>query len=127
MDNTERDQGIAQKYSKGRPASRLSIEFGLSVPHVRRILKEQGAVAGKREGRMEEDKIINPLHAKLGMRLYNFRFNKMNDVSMASDLLGWSVRKLRGIEQGKTLLTLTDIEAVAGYMQLSIGELMKDF
>lgn len=126
MDNAERDQEIALKYSKGRPATKLAQEYGLSVPQIRRITKAADVVAGPKEKLMEEDKVLDPTHLKLGNRLYAYRFSKMNDVHIACDFLGWSVKKLRGIEKGQSSLTLFDLKSVAKYMQITLGELMKN-
>ncbi len=126
METTERDQEIALKYAKGRPATKLAVEFGLSVPTIRRILKQMNAVAGPRERLIEEDKVVCPIHKKLGSRIYAYRFKKTQDVHMTSGLLGWSVKKLRNIEQGKTSPTLQDLQGLAKYMNISLSEIMKD-
>jgi hypothetical protein len=132
MDNTERDREIANLYA-GSPttaplaASKLAVKFGLSVPTIRRILAEQQAKrhpdAPKPSG---DERVIDEAHRKLGGRLYGYRFNKLNDPSQAANALGWSVKKLRSIEQGHSEISLSDMQDMAEYMKISISDLTRN-
>lgn len=126
MDNTERDQQIALRYSEGRPASRLATDFKLSIPHIRRIIAEQGAVKGARAKLTDDEKVIDPRYLKMGNRIYAYRFGKLQDVHQVADILGWSVKKLRSIEQGRTAITMLDLFDLAKYMNITLSELTKD-
>lgn len=132
MDNSARDQEIAKLYAggPGQPAfaaPKLATKFGLSVPQIRRILADQKAKrdpdAPKPSG---DDKIVDPAHRIIGHRLYSFRFQKLNDASQAAEAMGWSVKKLRGIEQGHSEVSLCDLQDMAEYMKTSISELTRN-
>lgn len=129
MDNAERDLEIVKMYAgsatqPSMPASKLSTKFGLSIPTVRRILAEHKAVKDKDAPKpTPDDKVIDPLHRKLGNKLYHYRFKLLRDPAQAADALGWSVKKLRGIEQGTSEITLCDLQDMAEYMQTSISEM----
>lgn len=129
MDNAERDQDIAKLYAggpttAGLSASKLATKFGISVPQVRRILASQEVKRHPDAPKpTNEDKVIHTSHLKIGNRLYAFRFQKLNDVVQGAEALGWSVRKLRSIEQGFSEITLSDLQDMSEYMNLSISEI----
>jgi hypothetical protein len=132
MDNADRDQEIAKLYAggpgvAGLPAPKLATKFGISIPQVRRILAslkvEKHPEAPKPT---VEDKVIDPAHLKLGNRLYAYRFNLLNDTTQAAEALGWSIRKLRGIEQGFSEISLSDLQDMAEYMKTSVSELTRN-
>lgn len=108
-------------------ASKLAMKFGLSIPQIRRILASQKAVKNPDAPKPSaEDKVIDEHHRKLGNRLYAYRFQALNDAVQASDALGWSAKKLRGIEQGHSEITLSDLQDMAEYMKTSISELTRN-
>lgn len=125
MDNQERDSEIALGYLQNASAPQLARKHKLSIPQIRRILKEQKVCRGGVIVQSETSKAIDPTHIRLGLRLYNYRFRKCVDVSIAAQLIGWSARKLRSIEQGKTVVTVIDLQEMATYMQTTPSELMK--
>lgn len=132
MDNAERDSAIASDYAggpvtAGLSASKLASKYGLSVPQIRRILSSKEAKRHPNAPKpTAEDKVIDEAHQKLGNRLYAYRFKIMNDTGQAAELLGWSVKKLRGIEQGISEITLADLQDMAEYMKTSISELTRN-
>lgn len=129
MNHAERDQEIGKLFAggpgvSGLPASKLATKFGISVPQVRRILAGQEAKRHPEAPKpTTEDKVIDDAHRKIGNRLYGFRFQRLDDTGRASEVLGWSVRKLRSIEQGHSEITLSDLQDIAEYMNLSLSEL----
>lgn len=132
MDNTARDQEIAKLYAggpvtAGLTAPKLAVKFGLSVPQIRRILAIQDAKRHPDAPKpTAEDRVIDPAHLKLGNRLYAYRFQILNDPGQAAEALGWSVKKLRGIEQGFSEISLSDLQDMAEYMKTSISELTRN-
>ncbi len=132
MDNTARDQEIATLYAgglnvPGLPAAKLATKFGLSVPQIRRILAEKDAKRSPDAPKpTAADKVIDPIHLKLGNRLYAYRFQLLNDTSQAAEAMGWSVKKLRGVEQGVSEISLNDLQDMAEYMKTSISELTRN-
>lgn len=125
-DNEERDAKIVAAYEGGLSASRVAREFRLSISYTRAILAKCKAVKGPAMPRPQSERIIDQAHQKFGARLYGYRFRKTNDAQQTADLLGWSVKKLRGVEKGVSILTLEELQDVAAYMELSLSELMKD-
>ena len=132
MEQSERDKEIASLYAgtpaqAGLSASKLALKFGLSVPTIRRILADQDA---KRHPQAPKpgpaDKVIDEVHRRLGNRLYAHRFGKLNDASQTATALGWSVKKLRQIEQGHSEISLSDLQDMAEYMKTSISELTRN-
>ena len=132
MDNAERDKAIASDFAggpgvAGLSASKIGKKHGLSVPQVRRILASQQAKRHPDAPKpTAEDRVIDESHQKLGNRLYAYRFKILNDTGQAAESLGWSVKKLRGIEQGVSEITLADLQDMAEYMQTSISELTRN-
>lgn len=128
MSTEERDQQIAEQYRRGRPASRIAKDIGLSVSQVRKILSDNKVTKDPALAKRSppEDKVIDENHRKLGNRLYAFRFAQLKDTRQASKILGWSVRKLRGIEQGHSPIDLSDLKAMAEYMKTSISDLTRN-
>jgi hypothetical protein len=132
MDNSARDQEIAKLYAggpttAGLSAPKIATKFGLSVPQIRRILSDQDAKRSPDAPKPStEDRVIDPIHLKLGNRLYAHRFQALNDTSQAAEAMGWSVKKLRGIEQGMSEISLSDLQDMAEYMKTSISELTRN-
>lgn len=124
--NEERDAQIVAAYEGGLSAPQVARKFRLSVSYTRAILAKCNAAKGPAMPRPQSEKIIDPAHQRLGARLYGFRFRKTNDTQQAADFLGWSVKKLRGVEKGHSVLTLQELQDVASYMEISLSELMKD-
>jgi hypothetical protein len=109
------------------PASKIATKLGLSVPQIRRILAVQKVTRHPDAPKPTmEDRVICPSHLKLGNRLYAFRFQLLNDTSQAGEALGWSVKKLRSIEQGVSEITFSDLQDMAEYMNTSISELTRN-
>ena len=126
MENDERDAQIALGYLRGDTATKLSRDHNLSVPSIRRILKDRGVSrGGDVVSQAESSKVIGHVHARLGHRLYNYRFRKNLDARIASDLINWSSKKLRSVEQGHSDITLTDLTDMAQYMGMSLADLVQ--
>ncbi len=127
MTSAERDAQIAEDY-KSLSASKVAAKWGLSLPHVNRIVKAAGVVKGHSVSMNAEDKIIDDTHRILGQRLYYHRntVKCQHTVLAAQNIGGWSVKKLRNIEQGLTVLTLPDLKAIAAYMGLPLTKLLEN-
>ena len=125
MDNQERDAEIALGYLQGATAAKLGRKYKLSVPQIRKILAEQKVTRKDVIVEAETSKAIDPMHVRLGLRIYNYRFKKGVATSIAAQLIGWSARKLRSIEQGQTVVSLMDLMEVARFMQTTPPELMR--
>lgn len=126
MTSAERDTQIAEDY-KSLSASKVAAKHGLSIPQVNRIIKAAGVVKGHSTV-APLDKIIDDNHRLLGQRLYMHRNTvKCQDTLRASETMGgWSVKKLRNIEQGFSVLTLPDLKAIATYMGLPLTKLLEN-
>lgn len=127
MASAERDAQIAEDY-KSLSASKVAAKYGLSVPTVNRIVKQAGVTKGHANLNVEEDKVVDTQHRILGQRLYLYRQAKRgHDTMKACQEIGiWSVKKLRNIEQGFTVLTLPDLMAMATYMGLPLTQLLEN-
>lgn len=125
MEANERDEQIALEYLRGDPASTIHRRHGLSISHVRKILRKQKAVRGDVITQSETEKVVDPAHQKLGLILYHYRFKKGLDCGLAADLMGWTSKKLRNVENGHSVLTLFDLTDMANYLEVSLGDLIK--
>lgn len=111
----------------GLSAAKLSSKFGISVPQVRRILASLDVKKNPDAPKPSEDeKVVSDGHRILGNRLYGYRFGILNDATQAADALGWSVKKLRGVEKGHSELTLSDLQDMSEYMKISMSELTRN-
>ncbi len=128
MDSAERDSLIAEDYAKGTlSAQKLAINYNLSVPTIRRIIAAKGLKKGTPLMGEVGFKILDETHRVLGMKLYFHRtIKKFQDTVKAGDELGWSSKKLRNIEQGYSLLTILDLQAMANYLNTSLSLMLAD-
>lgn len=125
MDNPTRDAEIALGYLQGKSAARLGRDFKLSVPQIRRILAAQKVTRGEPISESENQRIVDTMHAKIGQRLYAYRWKRELEPGIVADLMGWSVKKLRSVEKGHSVLTLIDLAEVAQYMGTQMSDLTK--
>lgn len=126
LDNDERDDEIVAAYQKGETASKIARDMKLSISRVRAILSSRNAVKGPAMPKSQLDKVVDPAHQRIGNRLYAYRFRKMHDVQRGAEFLGWSVKKLRGVELGSSVLNLQELQDISKYMDISLSDLMKD-
>lgn len=126
LDNDERDNEIVAAYAKGETASKIASTRKLSLSRVRAILSSRKAVKGPAMPKSQLDRVIDTVHLRIGNRLYAYRFKRMHDVQRGADFLGWSVKKLRVVETGSSVLTLQELQDIAKYMAVSLSDLMKD-
>lgn len=124
---TERNTQICDRYLKGgETAESLAMDNGLSVASVRVILRDGGALKGKapRVFRTETERVLSPLHAKLGGMLSHYRaFTRGIDRRMAADELNWSMQRVASVEKGVYNLTLVDLQDLARFLDKPIEEL----
>lgn len=127
MDNTKRDQQIAKDFMIGVSVPKLAIKYGLSAPHLNRILDAQNVDRSKRLKCSIEDKIVDRAHEIIGQRLYYFRrFEMFEERIDCAETLGWSAKKLALVEQGHMTLTLRDLQTIAAYMKKLLSQLIED-
>lgn len=127
MDITQRDRDIAVEFLGGRSVPKLALKHGLSEPHINRILEQQQVDRSKRLKSSTEDKIIDHAHERIGQRLYSYRsFEAFEDRMTCAKNIGWSAKKLAMVEQGHTVLNLTELQAIAKYMKQTISQLLED-
>ena len=126
-DSAERDKVLVEAFSAGVTPVELGERQGLSTRRVRQILVANNAEAPKAIlPKTLEDRIIDPAHQRIGVRLYGFRTRNSKDAQQTADILVWSVKKLRGIERGTTSIDLVDLQVISKFMNLSLCELLKD-
>lgn len=125
MDNTTRDDEIVLGYLQGSSAAKLGRIHKLSVPTIRKILQDRKVTRKECITSSETSKVIDPLHIKVGQRLYHARFKRNVERLVAADLLGWSAKKLNNVEKGHAVLTLIDLAEISKYMETTISELTR--
>ncbi|NOD70158.1 hypothetical protein [Ruegeria sp. HKCCD7303] len=122
MKTTERDTYICQDYSDGKEISELARSYGISDRRVAQILRANEVQLRPRT--TEEKKPLSPLHVRLGMHLYNYRFNRGLEPYDAATEMGWSMLKVRKVEKGVTELELLELIDIAKYTQTTLDEIL---
>lgn len=124
----ERNQRICDRYlEEGETAQEIAIDVGLSVMAIRVILKNGNALRGKtpRVKKPKEDKVLSPLHAKIGGMLSHHRFfTRGIDRKMAAEELNWSMQRVATVEAGSYNLTLTDLQDLSRFLGIPIEEIV---
>lgn len=121
MSHAERDQEIIERYSQGTTALALSRTYGLSEARIRQI------VAGvKKTKRSRQAQALSDTHRRLGRKVYDFRFDNQLARTYVAQKLGWSVMKLRNVEDGLIDATLLDLQDLASFMKRNLGDLLND-
>lgn len=124
----ERNERICNRYlEEGETAQEIAIDVGLSVMAIRVILKNGNALRGKtpRVKKLKEDKVLSPLHAKIGGMLSHHRFfTRGIDRRMAADELNWSMQRVATVEAGGYNLTLTDLQDLSRFLGRPIEEIV---
>lgn len=125
MSTVERDTMIAEDYLDGRSMAEIEREYGLTSRRVFQILKARG-VRAERPKRVRGDSVspLSALHQTIGRRVYDFYFDKGMDRQHAADKLGVSSHLLRRMELGAYPLSLFDLQDLAGFMKVSVGDLV---
>lgn len=117
----DRDQEIRERYQQGLTANELSRSFGLSEPRIRQI------VAGVKKGpQARGQKAVSDAHKRLGRKVYDYRFDNQISRRQMATKLGWSLSKLYHLEEGLVDPTLLDLQDIATYMKVNIGELINN-
>lgn len=123
MSNTERDTYIGQDYSSGIEINELARSYGVCEKRIAQILQIQGI---SRRPRSEVKKsVVSGSHVRLGLHLYNYRFENHIELHDASRDLGWSPIKLRKVEKGMTSVDLLDLQDIAAYTKCKVGQLVE--
>lgn len=128
MSQAERDAKIVAEYAS-LSASKLAAKYGISVPQIYRIVKEAGGKKAESQTPLDNNnsKVIDDNHRKIGMKLYFHRTTKkFQETDKASVELNWSVRKLRSIEQGFSVLNLIELITIAEYLGISVSSLLEN-
>lgn len=117
----DRDSRIIEAYIGGCTASELSRLFGLSEPRIRQI------VSGiKKERRPATYRPISDVHKRLGLKVYDYRFDRNIKADLVAKKLGWSLSKLRQLEKGLVDPTLLDLQDITTFMNINIGDLLNN-
>lgn len=124
----ERDEAICRAYTEDKvPAERLAIQYGLGVSSVWKILKKRGAKRpeGPPVKRSPVEKILGDSHLKIGYKLTHYRsFELVADRTALANKLGWSVKKIAAVEQGKFNLSLIDLQDLATLFKVPLTRLL---
>jgi ribosome-binding protein aMBF1 (putative translation factor) len=121
MNIATRNQNIVDCYMAGQTAAELARAFGLSEPRIRQI------VAGLKKGKQgREHRPVSDAHKRLGRKVYDYRFDRELSRRFVADKLGWSLSKLANLEEGVVDPTLLDIQDLATFMNINIGELLNN-
>jgi transcriptional regulator with XRE-family HTH domain len=124
----ERNRRICERYlEEGETAQDIAIDVGLSVMAVRVILKKGNALRGKtpRVKKPKEEKVLSPLHSKIGGMLSHHRFfTRGIDRKKAAEELNWSMQRVATVEAGSYNLTLTDLQDLSRFLGRPIEEIV---
>lgn len=120
---TSRNEYVCQDYADGMEINELARTYGVSERRISQILVEHRVP--RRPKNPVDKKPVSAQHVRLGLYLYNFRFDRGTEPHEAANALGWSVIKLRKIEKGVTSVELLDLFDIAAYTETSYGELLE--
>lgn len=122
MTTETRDEYLCQDYLDRKEIHELSRSYGLSERRVSQILQANGV---PRRPRNNHKKALSAAHSRLGLHLYNFRFEHGIDLFDAADAMGWSAITLRKVEKGTTSVELLDLLDIAAYTETKIETLLE--
>ncbi|MCG7628947.1 hypothetical protein MHM88_14140 [Epibacterium sp. MM17-32] len=123
MNNNERDKYICQEYKEGGSIGELARTYGLTEERIGQILRENGVP--RRPRGVKEKRPLSALHSRIGLHLYNYRFDRGIELYPAAKDLGWSALKLRKVEKGVKEVELLDLLDIAAYTGTKVGELLE--
>lgn len=123
MNNNERDEYICQEYKDGVAVGEISRSYGISERRVTQILRENGVAMRPRNQKAKRP--LSATHARIGLHLYNHRFDRGIELHSAANDLGWSAIKLRKVEKGTREVELLDLLDIAAYTGVKVGELLE--
>ena len=120
MEINERDKLVCEAYLV-KPVSEVALEFGISESLVKQLVMKYKV---KRKVHVQTSKVGNlgPLYQKLGFLLYYTREKKTEDRVKFAERLGWSSKKLAGVEKGTYQVTLLDMQDIASICGLASME-----
>ena len=120
-----RDDLIAEDYTTGRTVPEISRIHGVSIRRVYQILEETGVKRTRINGvRMKNTSALSRCHDTIGRRVYDHWFDLQIERQEAARQLGWTVAKLRAVEEGRRNLDLFDLRDLAIWMKTTIGDLV---
>lgn len=123
-ENIERDSYLCQDYEDGKEIHELARSYGLSEKRISQILQAGGIT--RRPRVLNHKKSLSREHTRIGIHLYTHRHRLDIGVTDAANDLGWSVIKLRKVEQGATEIELLDLLDIAAYTQTKASELLEE-
>lgn len=124
----ERDEILCRRYVSERISTvQLGIDFGLSEIRVRQILKSRNvSVKDRAPGLAEGDRVVSPLHLKLGKKLLTHRSLELGvDRPFLGKKLGWSSQKIASIERGTFNMTILDLNDLAKLFETTPPRLLE--
>lgn len=120
---TERDNELVEAYLTGRTIDDISRTYGLSQRRIHQILDARGVKRTKRRV-PGEVATISKLHQKIGLRVYNYYYDRGLTRVQAADKLGISPVRLRRIELGAADLELLMLQDLSRFLGITVGELV---
>lgn len=122
MKDATRNSHICEEYKDGKEVGDLARTYGLTERRTQQILRANGVVLRPRT--TGDKKPISKLHAKIGLALYNYRFDHDIELYDAANDLGWSAIKVRKVEQGVGPIELLDLLDIKSFAKVDFGELI---
>lgn len=121
----ERDNMIIEDYLNNRPMVEIRREYGLSERRIFQILSKYGVtVSRKRKEKGAPPRPLSGLHQSIGRRLYDYYFEAEMERPTVAEKLGVSVQVVRRMELGAHNLDLFELQDIAAFMKISVGELL---
>lgn len=121
-----RNKDILADYDdgKGMAVRELASAYGLSDKQIKNILKAQGVDSIPRQPKVREQS-ISSVHARLGLHLYDYRFEKGHSDYYAANQINLSTLKLRRIERGRQEVDLLTLQDIAAYTETPLDDLVR--
>ncbi len=123
-----RDEVLCRRYVSEKISTvQLGLDFGLSEIRVRQILKSRNvSVKDRTPGLAEGDRVVSPLHLKLGKKLLTYRSLELGvDRPFLGEKMGWSIQKLASVEKGTFNMTILDLNDLAKLFETTPARLLE--
>lgn len=114
---------IVDDYVDGAELNQICREHGVGERRVFQILQQAG-IKKRRTNRTDMKLPFSALHERIGQELYDYYFDRDYTRRQAANELGMSVQALRNIEIGRSQLQLVELQDIAAFMKISVGELL---
>lgn len=119
----QRNEDICLDYET-KDINELARTYGLSSKRIKQILDEKNIERRPLTG--GERRIISAPHSKIGLHLFNFRKGRELSPHQAASEIGWSMIKLRRIEQGLQEIELLDLLVLLQYTKTNLVHILEN-